>query len=181
MSAVSPYTGGVIAGRTLAAAAVGGVLAVSGLVVANEADISPVSATETVLADTVAEGQYQSVCSVVTPPEPDPCDAVAGTLSFIVLGAIERGPYQAKWVAANPGEVSRLAAVMAAPQCSTFTNPQPQTMLTHYGAALAGIMQAVACARHPEPITWPPLPTALDPNRADKAPPSAPGPIQIGP
>ena len=183
MSGTSAYTAGVIAGRTLAAAAVGGVLAVAGLVAANEADIAPISATETVevFADTIANTQYQGVCAVVTPPDPDPCDAVNGTLRYTVLGSLERNTYYPKWVAANPGEVARLAVVMATPVCSIPSTPQPQVMFTEYGAALAAIMQAVACARHPEPITWPPLPPALSPTRSDKTPPSAPGPLTVTP
>jgi hypothetical protein len=129
----------------------------------------------------LAEGQYQGVCAVVTPPEPDPCDAVNGTLRYGALYAFESAAYHPKWVAANPGEVQRLAAIMATPACSTPSNPQPTVMRTQYGQGLALVMSAIACARHPEAIAWPPLPPAPNPARTDKTPPTAPGPITVTP
>lgn len=124
--------------------------------------------------------QYQGVCVVVTPPEPDPCDAASGVIRYAFFGALVNVPYLEKWQTANPGEVFRLAAIMAAPKCSTPTSPQPQTMRTFFGAALAAAAEAVACARHPEAIGMP-MPNPKPTGTGDRTPPSAPGPITVTP
>lgn len=125
--------------------------------------------------------QYLGRCAVVTPPAPDPCDAANGTLRYAALYEVQLVPYYAKWTAANPGEVQRLAGLMAAPQCSDAPTGTPSVMLTHYGMLLQRITEAIACAKHPEPIVWPEIPPPPDPNRTDKTPPTAPGPITVGP
>lgn len=167
----------------VAAGAAAVLVGAMGFAAAGASDL--VSSTETVtvavVADTIGTEQYQGICAVVTPPDPDPCDAVNGTLRYGALGALERSAYHPKWVAANPGEVARLSVIMAAPVCSVPSTPQPPLMLTQYGAGLAELMRAVACARHPEPIVWPPLPPAPNPNRTDKTPPTAPGPLNVVP
>lgn len=172
---MTPKRAGALTGAALAVGALG-------LVAATGGDVIPTDTTTVaVVADTVAPGQYQGVCAVVTPPEPDPCDSVNGTLRFAALGAFERSVYHAKWVASSPGDVGRLSAIMASPACSTPSNPQPQIMRTQYGAALAAVMQAIACARHPEPITWPPLPPPPTAGSTDKTAPTAPGPLTVTP
>lgn len=175
------------------AAGVAGVVLAAGSIAASEAledsSSSSVAAIPGTIAPagtypygtTLAEGWVQGRCAAFLPPEVDPCDAVDGTLRHSALGAFRRGAYHAKWEKANPGEVSRLASIMAAPVCSTPSSPQPAVMLTRYGEGLAHVVRAIACARHNEPVTWPPLDPPLDPNRTDKTPPTAPGPVTVIP
>jgi len=176
---------------TVGAVAAAGLLGVMGVSAVVAADSSPQTAAvipgTTAPGNTyppgttLADGYVQGVCAPFLPPDVDPCDAVNGTLRYSVLFAIESNVYYPKWVAANPGEVARLNGIMAAPACSVAPTGQPQVMRTQYGASLAGIMSAIACARHPEPITWPPLPPPPNPNRTDKQAPSAPGPVTVAP
>ena len=126
-------------------------------------------------------GESQGPCSVFVPPSVDPCVAAQLTLRDVVLGAFVNASQFKTWRNQNPGEWSRLNAHMAAPACSMAPVGLPQDMLTFYGAALYGITQAYACARGVGPLTWPPANPPLDPKRADKTPPSAPGPITVGP
>lgn len=164
------------------------VLAVIGLGVAVTLHDEPTSSAPrralsltTVTMTYDADSQYVGACGLVTPPAPDACDAVNGTLRYSALYAFETAANYRAWVKANPGEVSRLASIMAAPRCSSAPTGLPVVMRTGYGQGLALVMSAVACAKHPEPITWPQLPPAPDPNRTDKQPPSPPGPITATP
>ena len=167
--------------RTLtvvAIAAVGVIGATAGVVASPAPDARFVGPD---IAETLAVGDYIGPCSIVTPPEPDPCQAAQLVLRYQLLGNIGNSAYHPKWVVANPGEVLRLATVMAEPRCSTVANPQPQTMRTFYGAALADAVEAYACALGTEAVTWP-VPNAPPLAGAkDKTPPSAPGPILVGP
>jgi hypothetical protein len=129
----------------------------------------------------LAEGEVQGDCLVVVPPAVDPCEAAQGTLRYVVLGAVVNANQFKAWRTQNPGEWARLNAHMAAPACSVAPVGQPQDMRTFYGAALYGVVQAYACARGTEPLTWPPANPPLDPNRADKTPPTAPGPLTVTP
>lgn len=169
-------TAAVVAGASFLAA---GALIAGGTI----ADVTPESDVTFVGPGTteLLPGQYVGPCSIVTPPEPDPCQAAQLVLRYQVLGNVVNTTYHPKWVAANPGEMQRLAALMAAPRCSTPTAPQPQTMRTFYGAMLGDVIEAYACALGTEPVTWPaanPPPLA---GAKDKTAPSAPGPIVIGP
>jgi hypothetical protein len=123
-------------------------------------------------------GQYVGPCSIVIPPEPDPCQAAQLALRYQVFGNLVNTAYFWKWKAANPGEHSRLAAVMAQPKCSTPANPQPQTLTTFFGAMMGDVVEAYACALGVEPIAFP----ARNPpstGQGDKVAPTAPGPIQV--
>lgn len=129
----------------------------------------------------LAEGQYVGPCSIVTPPDADPCQAAQLVLRYQVFGDLVNTAYFPKWKRANPGELARLKTIMAAPKCSTATNPQPQTLVTFYGAMLGDIVEAYACALGSEPIAFPtPNPPAVA-GSTDKSPPTAPGPVTITP
>lgn len=139
------------------------------------------SSTTTVAATTLAEGQYVGPCSTVTPPEPDPCEATQLVIWYQLFGALVNTAYFAKWKTANPGELTRLGAVMAAPKCSTALSPQPQVFLTFYGAMLADAVEAYACALGKDPIAMPapnPPPKA---GSTDKTAPKPPGALQVTP
>lgn len=125
--------------------------------------------------------QYQGKCSVVTPPQPDPCDAAALTISGSFMYSMVNAQLYKNWAKANPGEVQRLAAIMAAPVCSTPATPVDPTMVTPFGNALAAAFMAYACALGTEPLVWPAPNPPLDPKRSDKTPPSAPTGLQLTP
>lgn len=127
------------------------------------------------------EGQYIGPCSVVTPPDPDPCEAAQGMLRYAFLGELVNSIQFNKWKNGSPKDYARLNAIMSDPKCPKASDPQPQTMVTPFGAAIADAVQAYACALGTEPVTWPAPNPPLDPNRKDKKPPTAPGPIQVTP
>lgn len=156
------------------AALVGGVVAGSTV-----ADITPPESVTFVGPGTaeLQPGQYVGPCSIVTPPEPDPCEAAQLVLRHSFWGEMVNAAYFKKWKQGSPGDYGRLLALMAAPICSTPAHPQPQTMRTPQGAALANVIEAYACALGAEPIAMPaanPKPTGTD-----RTPPSAPGPLQV--
>lgn len=130
---------------------------------------------------TLAPGDVQGPCAVVTPPAVDPCLAAQLTLRYVVLGAFVNANQFKTWRSQNPGEYARLNAHMATPACSSGAVGLPQDMRTFYGAALYAVTQAYACALGTEPLTWPQANPPLDPKRADKTPPSAPGPLTVTP
>jgi hypothetical protein len=128
-----------------------------------------------------ADTQYVGKCGIVTPPDPDACDAVQGTLRYSFWGSMVNSIQFNKWKQKSPKDYQRLLGLMASPQCSVPSNPQPQIMVTPLGAALANVVQAYNCAHGIEPIALPAANPPLDPNRADKQPPTAPGPLQVTP
>lgn len=137
--------------------------------------------TQTYDADT----QYLGRCAVVTPPVADPCDAVAGELRYGFWSAVVNANQFKTWKNQNPGEYARLTAHMQAPNCPNGSAPA-EDMLTFYGAYLHTVVNAYACAAGANggaigQIAWPTPNPALDPNRTDKKPPSAPGPITVTP
>lgn len=141
------------------------------------AELNVTTVTTTYDADT----QYVGKCGIVTPPDPDACDAVQGTLRYSMFQSLVNAIQFNKWKQKSPKDYERLTLLMGAPRCSVPSNPQPQIMVTPLGAALASAVQAYACAHGMEAITWPAAYPALDPNRADKTPPTAPGPLQVTP
>ena len=141
------------------------------------AELNVTTVTTTYDADT----QYVGKCGLVTPPDPDHCDAVQGTLRYSFFMSLVNSIQFNKWKQKSPKDYQRLSGLMAAPECSVPSNPQPQIMVTPLGAALASAVQAYACALGEEPVTWPAANPPLDPNRSDKKPPTAPGPIQVTP
>src|SRR5574343_1247759 len=137
--------------RTLAAGA--GLLA-AGALVAGGSVLAPSNPAPAVVGPgttELQEGQYAGPCSIVTPPEPDPCEAAQGTLRYSFWGNMVNAAYFKKWRQGSPGDYGRLLGLMAAPICSTPAHPQPQTMRTPQGAALAAAVQAYACALGAEP------------------------------
>jgi hypothetical protein len=167
---------------TLAATAAAGVLAVGALVAGGTiADVTP-EADVTWVGPGTAElqpGQYVGPCSIVTPPDADPCQAAQLVLRHQFWGAMVNASWFKSWVKGSPNDYQRLLTILAAPVCSTFDNPQPQIMVTRFGEALANEVEAYACALGTEPITLP----AADPppTGKDKTPPTAPGSLHVLP
>lgn len=133
----------------------------------------------------VPEGSFVGQCAVVTPPVGDPCEVVGQMLQYSLLMEVGATAYHKKWMQDNPGEVARLNAHLANPQCILGNQGPVQDMKTHWGAALYLVTQAIACLpkdpRNPRPALEIPIPPALDPKRKDKTPPTAPGPITVTP
>lgn len=147
----------------------------AGAVTATEVVGSDESVVETLA---LSEGQYLGPCSIVTPPEPDPCEAAQGTLRYHFWAGMVNADQFKKWKQSAPKDYLRLQTLMAAPMCSTPAHPQPQIMVTKMGAALAATVGAYACAKGTEPIVLPtPNPIVTG---TDKIPPSAPGAITVG-
>lgn len=168
--------------KTAAAIVGAGVLAAGALVAGGTvADLTPAE-PETFVGPGVAElapGQYVGPCSIVTPPEPDPCEAAQLAIRYQFFAALVNAEPYKRWAKGAPGDVSRLAAQYAAPRCSTPANPQPQTMKTRLGEAIGNAVEAYACALGTEPIVLPapdPPPTGTD-----RSAPTAPGPITVAP
>lgn len=132
-------------------------------------------------ATSLAEGQYVGPCSIVTPPEPDPCEAAQHQIRYPFLGQLVNAKPFKSWVKGAPNDYARLTAYMQAPICSTATNPQPQPMTTFMGAAIGDAVEAIACARGVGPVVWPaPNPPPV-PGSTDITPPGAPGPVTVTP
>lgn len=164
----------------IAAGAAAGLLGFMGAAALSSSELASSDETITVFADTIAENQYQGDCVVVTPPEPDPCEAAQASIRYGMFGHLVNAAPFKTWKKGSPGDYARLTSIMANPQCATPSNPQPQTMVTFFGAAIADAVEAYACARGTEPITWP----ASNPpvtSGSDKKAPTAPGPVIITP
>lgn len=145
--------------------------------------LSPVDVVETetvTVATTLAPGQYIGTCTTVTPPEPDPCEAAQGVIRYQFFGALVNATVFNNWKKSSPGDYQRLNTLMLAPKCSTPANPQPQIMVTFFGAALADAIEAYACARGYEPIAWP-APNPKPISTGDTKAPTAPGPVIVTP
>lgn len=175
-----------MAGKHLAAGTAAGLLLVGGIasgvaLTGSEGEVLAGANVTTVPTTYDADSQYVGLCGIVTPPDPDRCDAAQGTLRYSMFGSLVNAIQFNKWKQKSPRDYERLTLLMGAPHCSVPSNPQPQIMVTPLGAALASAVQAYACAGGTEPIVWPPPNPPLDPNRADKTPPTAPGPIQVQP
>lgn len=171
---------GVVAGGLAAGAALLAAGVIGGTQISSEsapAELNVTTVTTTYDADT----QYVGECGIVTPPDPDACDAVRGTIRYSMFQSLVNAIQFNKWKQKSPKDYERLSILMSAPKCSVPSNPQPQIMVTPLGAALASAVQAYACAHGMDAITWPAPYPALDPNRADKTPPTAPGPLQVTP
>lgn len=133
-----------------------------------------------------ADTQYLGRCAVVTPPTPDPCDSTRGTLEFTFWAKVVNASQFKSWRKQNPGEYARLNAHMANPVCPSGGVGPTQDMLTYYGGYLYDVVIAYACVAGAgggtiAPLVWPQANAALDPNRTDKTPPTAPGPITVTP
>jgi hypothetical protein len=189
--------------RAAAAAGVGAVVIAAGALVAGGtvADVTPEESITFVGPGTseLQPGQYVGPCSIVTPPAADPCDAAQLVLRYQFWGAMVNADWFKKWKKGAPGDWKRLCipgaknpdppagdglipcigGQMSAPVCSTFTNPQPQIMVTRFGEALSNEVEAYACALGTEPISLPvpdPAPTGTD-----KTAPSAPQNLETVP
>lgn len=171
--------------KTLAAAGVGALAIAAGASIGVVSDeVGPFasdSATSWVGPGTaeLAPNQYVGPCSIVTVPDADPCQAAQLVLRYQFWGAMVNGSLWKQWVKGSPKDYQRLLTLLAAPKCSTATDPQPQIMVTKTGAALADAVEAYACALGTEPIVLPapdPPPTGTD-----KTAPSAPQDLQIVP
>lgn len=162
------------------AALLAGVLLVAGALVVIAVDDTEQAPPRAIRLALTAD-QVQGPCAVITPPQPDPCEAASGILAGPFLYDIVNAQLYKNWVAANPGEVQRLAAIMAAPVCSTPATPVDPTMRTYFGSALAMAFMAYACAYGSEPLVWPAPNPPLDPKRSDKTPPSAPSGLTVTP
>lgn len=169
----------VLAATAGAIALAAGALVAGGTVV----DVTPEESVTFVgpaVQETLAEGQYVGPCSIVTPPEPDPCEAAQGQIRYAMLGELVNAiPYK-NWRKGAPIDAARLDALMLNPQCPTASNPQPQTLRTFMGAAIGAALQAYACAKGTGPITWPapnPPPVA----GSDTQAPTPPGPVTVTP
>lgn len=173
-----------------------GVLGVAAVTTGTVA-LSPLSVTETTtvaVAPEIAENQYIGDCTTVTPPEPDPCEAAQNVIRYSFFGALVNASNFKTWKKGSPGDYGRLCSgpiqpdgsqtcvngLMAYPQCSTPTNPQPQTMRTFFGAAIADAVEAYACARGTEAINFP-APNPPPTGTGDKTAPTAPGPLNVNP
>lgn len=160
-----------------------GVLGLIGAAALGSSELMSSTDTVTVatFADTIADNQYQGTCVVVTPPEPDPCDAAQGQIKYSMLGHLVNAiPYK-NWRKGAPQDAARIDAVLANPQCPTANNPQPQTLTTFMGAAIADAVKAYACARGTGPITWPAPNPPPDSTNSDKKAPTPPGPLTVKP
>jgi hypothetical protein len=141
---------------------------------------SPSTFVGPAVQETLAEGQYVGPCSIVTPPEPDPCEAAQGAIRYSMLGELVNAVPYKNWRKGAPLDAARLDAYLQNPQCSTPSNPQPQTMRTFMGAAIAAALQAYACAKGVGPVTWPePNPPAA--SGSDTQAPTPPGPVTVEP
>lgn len=121
-------------------------------------------------------GQYLGPCSVVTPPTPDPCDAVATGLAPGMWSGFINATTTKNWIKGSPKDWARLQAFAAAPSTSA------PAMSTFLGQWAVYILQMRAYV--PGGLvggTFPAPNPPLDPNRADKTPPSAPSNLQIVP
>lgn len=168
---------------TAAALAAAATLAVTGGVIAGSTviDVTPEPEVTFVGPGTtdLQPGQYVGPCSIVTPPASDPCDAAQLVLRYQFWGALVNAALFKQWVKGSPKDYQRLLTLLAAPKCSTATDPQPQIMVTRTGEALGNAVEAYACALGVEPIILPapdPAPTGTD-----KTAPTAPGPVEIVP
>lgn len=141
------------------------------------AELNVTTVTTTYDADT----QYIGKCGLVTPPDPDRCDAVQGAIRYSMLGSLVNADQFKKWTQSAPNDYQRLTTLMAAPKCSIPSSPQPQIMVTFMGAALASAVQAYACALGTEPIVWPAPNPPRTAGSKDKTAPTAPGPITVTP
>ena len=165
----------------ITAGAAAGLLGVMGFAAAGSSDLFSSTETVSVVPDTIADNQYQGPCSVVTPPEPDPCEAAQGQIRYSMLGHLVNATPYKNWRKGAPLDAARLDALMANPQCPTATNPQPQTLQTFMGAAIGAAINAYACAKGTGPLTWPaPNPSPAS-GSTDKTPPTPPGPVQVSP
>lgn len=125
--------------------------------------------------------QYVGKCGIVTPPTPDACDAAQGELRYSFWSAIVNADNFKKWKQSSPGDYQRLLAHMQTPACSVAPVGQVQDMKTALGVALYAEVRAYNCAKGTEPIAMPlPNPPPLA-GAQDKTPPSAPGPLNVGP
>jgi hypothetical protein len=166
----------------VAAVAGAGILAAGALVAGGTiADVTP-EADVTFVGPGTSDlqlGQYVGPCSIVTPPDADPCEAAQLVLRYQFWGAMVNASWFKKWKAGSPGDWNRLKTLLAAPVCSTVTNPQPQIMVTRFGEALSNEIEAYACALGTEAISLPAADAA--PTGGDKTAPGAPGPIIVTP
>jgi hypothetical protein len=142
---------------------------------------SPTGIDTVTLTELVEPGEYIGPCSIVTPPEPDPCQAAQLVLRYQFFGHMVNADQYKIWRKGAPGDRARLDTLLATPKCSTASNPQPQIMVTKFGAALADVVEAYACALGTEPITLPVPNPPLDPTRSDKTSPTPPSDLTIPP
>lgn len=184
MTFIRRYVPYAVAG--LALLAIGGAAGGAAALIANDdgesrrtgvAELNVTTITTTYDLDT----QYVGKCGIVTPPTPDVCDAVQGTLRYSFFSSLVNADNFKKWKSSSPGDYQRLTAHMQAPACSAAPVGLMQDMRTALGAALASVVQAYACAKGTEPIVWPsPNPPPLAGSK-DKTPPMPPGPITATP
>jgi len=132
-----------------------------------------------------ADTQYVGRCHIVTPPTSDYCEAAEGTIRYPFFAQLVNASNFKSWKKSSPGDYARLTAHMNAPRCPTPVG-NVQDMKTPLGAAFYNVVEAYACAASAnggtiEPLTWPAPATTLDPNRTDKTPPTAPGPLTVAP
>lgn len=144
----------------------------------------------------LAPGQVQGPCGAYTPPAVDNCTAGQGYLGHAFWDSLTSASIYQNWKKSNPGEAARLctgpinqttnvqtctSGLMSSPTCPTSGTGQAQTMVTNFGAALANIPIAFACAYGFGPMVLPPPVAPPTKGAADKTPPTAPGPITINP